>query len=82
MADRLLALVGSGKGPVLRTARMKRPILHITSLSAEFEVNVKLEDRQLQFTQPGKYDLQETDWVEVQASGNCSSLICTIHEGK
>lgn len=82
MADRLLALAGVGRGPTLRTARMKKPTLCIRSLSEDFTVRVRQGDTVATFDKPGRHELPESDWMQVEGEGNCTTLICTIQEGK
>lgn len=83
MADRLLGLVGDGRGPLIRTARMRKPVLHIQGPSEGWQVKVECDSQTYTFDELGKHPLKETDWLQIEAQGdNCRSLICTVHEGK
>jgi hypothetical protein len=83
MADRLLGLVGDGRGPVLRTARMKKPTLHIQGEAEDWQVIVECDSHTYTFNELGRHQLRETNWLQIEAKGaNCRKLICTVHEGK
>lgn len=79
--DRLLALVGTGQGPLLRTRGIERPRLRVSGLQAGETVHVETDQHVFSFNEDGLHELHETDWVQVRAEVK-KAVVCTIHGGR
>lgn len=77
MADRLLALVGPGKGPKLCTKRMGK--LRIKLSEFRGLVNVSNEIGQLQFEGGCEFTIPPTPWIEVEYLGKDKQFMATVH---
>lgn len=80
MADRLLALVGKGRGPVLRTAGMREPRLRVHGLLEGERLTVETDSETLIIDKSGVHEIEVTGWVQIASEGECKDLICTVHE--
>lgn len=79
MANKLLALVGVGQGPLLRTKGLERPRLCVSGLQASGKVHVATDQHEFSVESNGVHDLHETDWVQVRAEGgDCKNVVCIV----
>ncbi len=80
MPDRLVGLVGKGKGSRLYTSTFRNMHVSIRGLGAGDVVKVKTDNEVFEFHQPGNHKLPSSDWVEFEGQGECKNLICSVRE--
>jgi gentisate 1,2-dioxygenase len=75
--DKMIALVGPGSGPQMRTEGM--PNLHARILNIkDGVVKVLAGEREFEFREAGVYPLPDSPWVSFSHDGSSRSLICTL----
>lgn len=77
MADKLVALLGPGKGPRLFTGRMKNLVLCVRNLSTG-EVVITADREAWKIELDGEYPIPDSEWLEFSHEGKSKHLICTI----
>ena len=80
MADKLLALVGPGKGPRLCTKRMGQLKIRHSGLNTG-TVIVHHEGGQEESTQAGvcEFTIPPSEWVIVEYTGKGRTFLATVH---
>lgn len=78
MADKLLALVGPGKGPRLCTKRMGELRIRLSAFS-QGVVRVLFEGGQEERSEVCEFTTPPSPWIEVEYLGRDRGFIATIH---
>lgn len=81
MPRRLLALVGSGKGPLLRIEGFVNPQVNIKGLKAGEEVHVWTDGLAYIFNIAGIHKVDVAEWLSVEGKGSSKTLVCIVEEG-
>lgn len=81
MPRRLLALAGSGKGPLLRIEGFNDPGVRIKGLKEGEEVHVWADGVAYVFKMIGLHKVSAAEWLAVEGRGSCKTLVCLVEEG-
>ncbi len=83
MADKLLALVGPGRGPRLCTKRMGQLRIRYTGLKTGV-ARIHHEGGQEESTQAGvcEFSIPPSEWVIVEYEGKDRSFLATVHSDR
>jgi hypothetical protein len=78
MVERLLALIGPGKGPQVRMKGFRKPILRVRQLTCGGHVIVKTDGGEKIIDQSGDHELPESGWIQCQHVGKSKKLTCIV----
>ena len=78
MADKLLALVGPGKGPRLCTKRMGQLLIRLSGFTKGV-VRIYHEGGQEERLEACEFSVPPSPWVEIEYEGKERSFISTVH---
>lgn len=77
MADKMIGLVGPGKGPQMRTHGMKNLHTRILNIK-DGAVKILAGSQEFEFSEAGVYSLPDSPWVSFSHNGTSRHLICTL----
>lgn len=78
MADKLVALLGPGRGPRMFTGRMKNLVARVANLK-EGVVEIQHDEATITVESGGEFPVPDSSWIQFQHHGSSKHLICTIH---
>lgn len=78
MADKLVALLGPGRGPRMFTARMKNLVARVSNLK-EGVVEIEHDEATITVESGGEFPVPDSSWITITHKGKSKHLICTIH---
>ena len=77
MADKLVALLGPGKGPRLFTGRMQNLVAKVQGLTHGI-VSIIHDSATITVESGGEFPVPDSKWLQFHHDGKSKSLICTI----
>lgn len=80
MASRIVALIGTGKGPRVCVGGIEKPQLRLSREVAE-EIIVDYGTSKETLQGAKKFPLQETEFISLEYLGSDTRLICSIVSG-
>ena len=77
MADKLVALLGSGDGPRMFTGRMRNLVARVVGLTGN-PVRIVHDSGTEVVTEPGNHQIPDSEFVQFHHEGKSKTLICTL----
>lgn len=77
MADKLVALLGPGRGPRMFTGRMRNLVARVSNLKSGV-VEITHDEATLTVESGGEFPVPDSSWIQFQHIGSSKHLICTI----
>jgi hypothetical protein len=77
MADKMVALLGPGKGPRMFTGRMTNLIAKVIGLR-DGHVEIHHDSAVITVESGGEFPVPDSQWMQFHHHGKSKSLICTI----